>query len=114
MLPPYSQGSNIRLRSLTDAGLPWSSGAAPADSPRHSKSRRAGARPPSLSGLRDPVVHSSVCKAAPKDINWRLTIGFEFRIWRELCWHLYRCLSLARGFACLIGNLSPLIERLAI
>ena len=41
-------------------------------------------------GLRDLVVHFSVCKAAPKDINWRLTIGFEFRIWRDLCWHLYR------------------------
>ena len=92
MLPPYSLESNIRLKSLTDAGLAWSSGAAPADSLRHSTSRRAGARPGRpISGLREPVVHASVCKAAPKDINWRLTIGFEFRIWRELCWHLYRC-----------------------
>ena len=32
-------------------------------------------------GTARPLVHSSVCKAAPKDINWRLTIGFGFRIW---------------------------------
>ena len=49
----------------------------------------AGGPVRATNGLRDLVVHSSVCKAAPKDINWRLTIGFEFRIWCDLCWHLY-------------------------
>jgi len=27
-------------------------------------------------GLRDVVVHLGVCKAASKDINWRLTVAF--------------------------------------
>jgi hypothetical protein len=43
------------------------------------------------SGLTDLGVHSGVCKAAPDDINGRLTTGFEFRIWRDLCWHLQGC-----------------------
>jgi hypothetical protein len=40
-------------------------------------------------GLRDVMVHSSVCKAPPKDIDWRLAIGFEFQIWRDPRRHLY-------------------------
>lgn len=40
-------------------------------------------------GLRDVMVHSSVCKAPPKDIDWRLAIGFEFQTWRDPRRHLY-------------------------
>jgi hypothetical protein len=59
---------------------------------RHSTSRRASARPGHpISGLCDPMVHSSVCKTAPNDINWKITIGFEFCIWRHLCWQLCWC-----------------------
>src|SRR6267378_3921741 len=41
-------------------------------------------------GPKGAMVHSKVCKAATKDINGRLTIGFQFRIWGDACWHLYR------------------------
>jgi len=34
-------------------------------------------------GLRVLLVRSRLCKAAPKDINWRLTIRFDFWIWRD-------------------------------
>lgn len=45
-----------------------------------------------MCGLRDVLVSSGACEAAPKDINWRLTVGFEFRVWRDLWWHLRRCI----------------------
>src|SRR5438105_1370728 len=64
------------------------------------------------SGLPDLVVHSSVCKAAPKDISWRFTIGFEFRIWCDLCWHLYWCFIIDLGLCWL--NWQPVTLNRAI
>ena len=42
-------------------------------------------------GLYNLVLHSRICKATPREINRRLTIGFELQIGHDLCWHLYGC-----------------------